>query len=64
MYKDILQSVEGIDIYPIISLVIFVIFFVAIFLYVFIIKEETVEQLKNIPLELSKNEINKEVHHG
>ncbi len=49
--KGHMESIDGIEIYPIISLLIFFIFFVILFLWVFTAKKKYIEQVSNIPLE-------------
>ncbi|NJN50056.1 MAG: CcoQ/FixQ family Cbb3-type cytochrome c oxidase assembly chaperone [Polaribacter sp.] len=46
-----MESITGIEIYPIISLVIFFTFFVILFWWVFTSKKEYIKQVSNIPLE-------------
>ena len=50
--KQYADSIKGIDIYPIISLLIFVIFFIAVLYYVRRMDKKHVENLKNMPLDL------------
>lgn len=50
MYKEVLRSIEGVDIYPVVSFVIFGLFFVGMSIYTFGMKKEKVEDLKHIPL--------------
>jgi len=50
--KGNLESIDGVSIYPIISLLIFFIFFVALFWWVFTAKKEHIKEVSNIPLEL------------
>lgn len=50
-----METIQGIEIYPIISLLIFFIFFVVLFWWVFTAKKDYVEEVSQIPLE-SKNE--------
>ncbi|WP_055442381.1 cytochrome c oxidase subunit IV [Lacinutrix himadriensis] len=50
--KNYMDSISGIEIYPIISLLIFFGFFVVLFLWVFTAKKEYIESVSNIPLEL------------
>ena len=47
-----MDSISGIEIYPIISLLIFFGFFVVLFLWVFTAKKEYIESVSNLPLEL------------
>ncbi|MBQ0787244.1 MAG: CcoQ/FixQ family Cbb3-type cytochrome c oxidase assembly chaperone [Oceanihabitans sp.] len=50
--KNYMDSISGIEIYPIISLLIFFGFFVVLFLWVFTAKKEYIESVSNLPLEL------------
>lgn len=49
--KGNLENIDGVAIYPIISLLIFFIFFVVLFAWVFTAKKERIAELSNIPLE-------------
>lgn len=49
--KGHMESMEGIEIYPVISLLIFFIFFVLLFLWVFTAKKEYVDEVSKIPFE-------------
>ena len=49
--KGNLESIDGVEIYPIISFAIFFTFFVGLSVYVFKMKKTKIETLKNIPLE-------------
>ncbi len=49
--KGHMESIEGIEIYPMISLLIFFIFFAALFWWVFTAKKEHIKEVSNIPLE-------------
>lgn len=49
--KGNLEQIDGVTIYPIISLLIFFIFFVALFWWVFTAKKEHIKEVSNIPLE-------------
>ena len=54
--KGNLEQIEGVAIYPIISLLIFFIFFVALFWWVFTAKKEHIKEVSNIPLDNNQNE--------
>ncbi|SHM93523.1 hypothetical protein SAMN04488057_104443 [Cyclobacterium lianum] len=58
MQKEILRSIENIEIYPIISLLIFVIFFIGMFWWVIRVDKSYIEKMKEMPLndELQKDE--------
>lgn len=49
--KNNLENITGVEIYPMISLLIFFIFFVALFWWVFTAKKKHIEDVKNIPLD-------------
>jgi cytochrome c oxidase cbb3-type subunit IV len=53
-----LQEIEGVAIYPIISLLIFFTFFVAVFIWVMKISKADIKTLSNLPLEDEMNEAN------
>jgi len=49
--KGPLESIEGVGIYPLISLLIFFIFFVALFWWVITAKKDYINNVSNLPLE-------------
>ncbi len=49
--KGNLENIDGVEIYPMISLLIFFFFFVALFLWVFTAKKEHIDEVSHIPLE-------------
>lgn len=51
MYKDILRSIENVEIYPIISLLIFVLFFVGVFIWVVFTPKDHIKHMENLPLD-------------
>ena len=57
--KNHMESIAGIEIYPIISLLIFFIFFVVLFWWVFTAKKEYINKVSNIPLD-NQNQSNYE----
>lgn len=50
MYKEVLRSIENIEIFPVVSLVIFVGFFAIVLIGTFKTKQSTIDELSNIPL--------------
>lgn len=50
MYKEVLQSADGIGVYPMISLVIFFLFFVGLIIWVAFYKESAIEEFSKMPL--------------
>ncbi|NVJ87343.1 MAG: cbb3-type cytochrome c oxidase subunit 3 [Algoriphagus sp.] len=51
MYKEVLRSIENIEIYPVISLLIFVLFFLGVFVWVKSLPKELVDHMKSLPME-------------
>ncbi len=49
--KGPLESIDGVGIYPLISLLIFFIFFVALFWWVITAKKDYINQVSNLPLD-------------
>jgi len=48
--KGNLENIDGVEIYPMISLLIFFIFFVGLFWWVFTAKKAHIEEVSHIPL--------------
>ena len=48
------DKIGGIEIYPVISLVIFVLFFVAVLVYVRKMKQSSVDEMSQLPLDLQE----------
>ena len=49
--KDHMATIDGIEIYPIISLTIFFIFFMGLFWWVFTAKNEHIKKISQLPLD-------------
>lgn len=54
--KGNLENIDGVAIYPMISLLIFFFFFVALFWWVFTAKKDHIEEVSNIPLDSTLND--------
>jgi cbb3-type cytochrome oxidase subunit 3 len=54
--KGNLENIDDVAIYPIISLLIFFVFFAALFWWVFTAKKEHIDEVSNIPLDINPNE--------
>jgi len=59
--KQYAESIAGINIYPIISLLIFVLFFVAVLYYVRKMDKNKVNEIRNLPLEDGVREDNNQI---
>ena len=51
--KQYAETIEGVNIYPIISLVIFMLFFIAVLWYVKKMDKRKVEEISKLPLDLN-----------
>lgn len=49
--KHNLESISGVEIFPIISLLIFFIFFLVLYIWVFTYKKEKITEMSNIPFD-------------
>lgn len=58
MYKNVLESIQGITIYPLISLAIFFTFFILLIIWVVRIKKADIEEYSRLPLEDSEPTVN------
>ncbi|MCL9808863.1 CcoQ/FixQ family Cbb3-type cytochrome c oxidase assembly chaperone [Flavobacterium luminosum] len=47
--KHNMETISGIEIYPVISLLIFFLFFVGLYVWVFTYKKEKITEMSNIP---------------
>jgi len=50
MYKDILQSIDNIAIWPVVSFVIFFLFFLCLLWYVITVDKKLISELEQLPL--------------
>jgi cytochrome c oxidase cbb3-type subunit IV len=60
MYKNVLESIDNIAIWPVISFVIFFLFFICLLWWVFTTDKKFIETMKSMPLdhtELAENQI-------
>ncbi len=50
MHKEVLRSIDGIEIYPILSLAIFGLFFVAMLIWVIKVDKKYIHDMSELPL--------------
>ena len=55
MYKNVLQSIDNIAIWPVISFVIFFLFFICLLWWVFTTDKKFIDKMKDLPVEKSEN---------
>lgn len=57
MYKNVLQSIDNIAIWPVISFVIFFAFFIGLLLWVFTVDKKFIDHMKSMPIDESESSI-------
>ncbi|MBL0740498.1 hypothetical protein [Chryseolinea lacunae] len=53
MYKNVLQSIDNIALWPVISFVIFFVFFLCLLAWVFTVDKKMIRKMSELPLEAS-----------
>lgn len=51
MFDQILTSIEGIAVYPVFSLIVFVLFFIGLSIWVLRVDKKYIDKMSEIPLE-------------
>lgn len=51
MFKHYFEQIEGIEVFPLIALFIFVVFFILLLVWVFRVKKSYISSMSNLPLE-------------
>lgn len=62
MYKELLQSIEGIGIYPLISLLIFFSLFIGVMVWIVKLDKKYVDEMEILPLKDSETAGHKKVN--
>ena len=55
MIRNYLQTIEGVEIYPLISLIIFVIFFVVMLVWMLKVDKNYIKEMEQLPLDSNSN---------
>lgn len=55
MFSELLDKVEGADLWMVASLAIFLAFFVGVTVFVFYVKKDHIQKMKNLPLDEEGN---------
>jgi len=63
MFKDYLQSIEGVEVYAIISMIIFITFFIGILIWLFKVDKQYIKKMRELPLEKDSSMNFGEVHY-
>ncbi|MFC1475016.1 cbb3-type cytochrome c oxidase subunit 3 [Candidatus Zixiibacteriota bacterium] len=56
MFSDVLQNIDGVEIFPIISLLIFFLFFISVIIWTFKIDKNVIDKLSKLPLDNTPHE--------
>jgi cytochrome c oxidase cbb3-type subunit 4 len=51
MYKDVLRTIENIEIWPLISLIIFFLFFIGVVFYLLTVDKDFIKKMKELPMD-------------
>lgn len=51
MYKEVLRSIENVAVFPVISLVIFVLFFLGIAIWALRVPKEYIDHMSSLPMD-------------
>lgn len=63
MEKKVLQSIAGIEIYPLVSLAIFLLFFLGLLVYVWRTKRQHVQMMSYLPLLTNEESTNETIQY-
>jgi len=56
MFKEVLQSIEGIEFYTIVSMVILILFFIGMTIWLLKVDKKYIKEMSELPLESDNNE--------
>jgi hypothetical protein len=56
MFKEVLQSIEGVEFYTIISMMIIILFFVGMIIWLLKVDKKYIKTMSELPLEEDNNE--------
>jgi cbb3-type cytochrome oxidase subunit 3 len=57
MIKEVLQSIEGIESYTIVSMIILILFFIGILIWLFKVDKKYIKHMSELPLNENNNEV-------
>ena len=56
MFKEVLQSIEGVEFFTIVSMVIFVLFFIGMTIWLLKVDKKYIKDMSELPLKENENE--------
>ena len=57
MFKEVLQSIEGVEFYTIVSMLIFILFFIGMTIWLFKVDRKYIKTMSELPLSEEINEV-------
>lgn len=51
MYKEVLRSIENVAVFPIVSLIIFVLFFIGITIWAMRVPKDVIDHMSSLPMD-------------
>jgi cytochrome c oxidase cbb3-type subunit 4 len=57
MFKEVLQSIEGIEFYTIVSMIVLILFFIGIVIWLFKVDKKYIKHMSELPLNENNNEV-------
>jgi len=58
MFKEVLRSIEGVEFYTIVSMIIFILFFIGMTIWLFKVDRNYIKTMGELPLNEAINEVN------
>ncbi|MEQ8687092.1 MAG: cbb3-type cytochrome c oxidase subunit 3 [Imperialibacter sp.] len=63
MYKEVLRSITGIEIWPLVSLAIFFAFFVGLLLWVWLADKDYIDEMSHLPMDSDQSSTPNPLNH-
>lgn len=57
MFKEVLQSIEGVEFFTIVSMLLFILFFVGMTIWLFKVDKNYIKTMSDLPLNEENNEV-------
>jgi len=57
MFKEVLQSIEGIEFYTIVSMLILILFFIGMIIWILKVDKKYIKHMSELPLNENNNEV-------
>jgi cytochrome c oxidase cbb3-type subunit IV len=57
MFKDVLQSIEGVEFFTIVSMLILILFFIGMIIWLFKVDKKYIKHMSELPLNEERNQV-------